>query len=102
MELYAGAALSGMGYLLNQQREVLNAQRGPNAGPANGVSPIGRPNETPSMTNMYASDYWTSARRDEETRGQRVNRAAQAPFQTGVVPRPAYASMFSSAEDVGG
>jgi len=101
MELYAGAALSGMGYLLNQQREVLNAQRGPNAGPANGVSPIGRPNETPSMTNMYASDHWSSVRRDEETRGQRVNRAAQAPFQTGVVPRPAYASMFSSAEEIG-
>lgn len=84
MELYAGAALTGMGYLLNQQRapETLNSARDPK--------------ETPSMGNMYSSDYWRTVKEDEQQRGNRLYQDAKDPWNTGVVSRPAYASMFAS------
>lgn len=59
----------------------------------NGAVPEAR--DMPSMQNMYASDYWTSVKKDELQRGTRTFMAAQAPFETGYVPNPAYASMFA-------
>ena len=108
MELYAGAALSGMGYLLNQQRDVLRAGQNGGVGGEAGRGgagafrtrggPIGRANETPSMDNVYSGgNAWEGARRDEQSRGSAMWAAASAPLESGVVPRPAYASMFSGA-----
>lgn len=89
MELYAGAALTGMGYLLNKQRDVL---RKPGAG---GV-PEAR--DKPSMNNVYASDYWAAVRKDELRRGTEMRTASALPFETGVVAKPAYASMFAGED----
>lgn len=87
MELYAGAALTGMGYLLNKQRDGLRRTNG-NA----------EARDTPSMKNVYASDHWSAVRKDELRRSTEMHANAQAPFHTGVVPTPAYASMFAGEE----
>lgn len=50
------------------------------------------------MKNIYQSDYWTDVRGDEMRRGTELWNASQDPFGTGVVPRPAYASMFAAPE----
>jgi hypothetical protein len=55
------------------------------------------PNETPSMKNIYKSTHWQDVRMDEQTRGDIKWNKAQTPMETGVVPRPAYASMFEFA-----
>ena len=55
-------------------------------------------NNMPSMKNMYASDYWYSVRNDEKTRSTNLNNDALNPYETGVVPKPAYASMFMSTD----
>lgn len=86
MELYAGAALTGVGYLMNKQRDILKSAAANSA-----VDP----REKPSQKNMYASDYWNVIKADEKQRGDRMYAAGQQPMQTGVVPKPAYASMFS-------
>lgn len=52
------------------------------------------PNETPSMKNVYKSEFWQQVRQDEQTRSDGLWKKAQTPLETGVVPRPAYASMF--------
>jgi hypothetical protein len=88
MELYAGAALTGMGYLLNKQRDMLRKNTP--------VLPEAR--DKPSMQNMYSSDYWTAVKRDEERRGSEMYANSKAPFETGVVPKPAYASMFAPSD----
>lgn len=85
MELYAGAALTGMGYLLNKQRDVLR--------PA-----IPEARDKPSMNNMYSSDYWAAVRKDELRRGTELKAASASPFETGVVAKPAYASMFAGQD----
>lgn len=54
-------------------------------------------NEMPSMKNIYKSDFWQEVRADEQQRGDRKWNKAQNPMETGVVPRPAYASMFAFA-----
>lgn len=86
MELYAGAALSGMGYLLNQQRDMLKKQ---------GAGPV-HPAEKPSMKNVYASDHWKTVRNDEFVRSTQNYQKAAAPFATGYVPKPTYASQFAN------
>lgn len=86
MELCAGAALTGLGYLLNKQRDSLNKSVPPDA------------RDKPSMNNVYASDYWSAVKKDELRRGNEMATNAKAPFVTGVVPRPAYASMFAGEE----
>ncbi len=55
------------------------------------------PNETPSMKNVYKSEFWQQVRQDEQTRGDNMWRRSQTPMETGVVPMPAYASMFEFA-----
>jgi hypothetical protein len=52
--------------------------------------------DQPSMDNMYNSDFWRVARQEELQRGTDMWNAAQNPWETGVVPRPAYASMFAA------
>jgi hypothetical protein len=84
MELYAGAALTGMGYMLNKQRDILKGA----------VTGQVDPREKPSQKNVYASDYWNAVKQDELQRGTHLWEASQAPQQSGVVPKPAYASMF--------
>jgi hypothetical protein len=86
MDLYASAALTGIGHALAQQREPLRMEGLPDA------------RETPSMDNMYASDHWSTVRGDERTRGTERWNAAQQPWKSGVVPKPAYASMFAAPE----
>jgi len=86
MEVYASAALTGMGYMLNQERDSLKSSH---------ISHVDH-NELPSMNNMYESDYWRSVKRDEKSRGDNLWKSAESPLNTGVVPKPAYASMFAS------
>jgi Family of unknown function (DUF5899) len=82
MELYAGAALAKVGQSLQQQRDNLRANNRPNA------------SEMPSMNNMYASQYYEITRDDERERGSANWNKAKDPWGTGMVPEPAYASMF--------
>ena len=91
MDLYASAALSGLGYALTQERDTLHRNE---ARQAPGVGPD--PRDMPSMQNIYASDHNSAVRADERSRGTGMWNAAQNPYQTGVVPRPAYADMFAS------
>lgn len=86
MDIYASAALSGLGMALNTQRDSLSKQK---------MKPP-HPNSKPSMQNMYGSDHWTHVRTEEQQRGNKMWNAAQQPFEHGVVPRPAYASMFAA------
>lgn len=88
MDLYASAALSGLGYALNKERDAL--KRGI-------VSPP--PSDIPSMKSVYNSDYWTSVRADERSRGESKWNQSASPFETGVVSRPAYASSFSGIDE---
>lgn len=84
MELYASATMTGVGYALSQQRDQLTK----NTSPLN-------PRELPSMDSVYESTAWTKAREDEQRRGMQNWNAAQQPWETGVAPKPAYASMFA-------
>ena len=59
--------------------------------------PVGHPSEMPSMRNIYKSDFWQEVRKDEQSRGDQKWNLAQTPLETGVVPKPAYASMFEFA-----
>lgn len=92
MELYASAALAKVGQALHQHRDPFKNAASPTL-PRPTVSP-GVPSEVPSMTNVYTSDHWNTVRADERMRGMSKWNASQHPFETGVVPDPAYASMF--------
>lgn len=137
MDLYASAALSGIGYALNNERNTLkdneyndthpnqysnkksgqnvqnvqNVQNGlTNSGggfpnfrvgnppPANGQRPS--LHEVPSMDNVYNSSHQNKSWATERTLGTNIWKASQNPYETGVIPRPAYASMFMSPEDI--
>jgi hypothetical protein len=52
-----------------------------------------------SLDNIYSSTYYTDVKRDELIRGTKMYNKAQNPMETGIVPRPAFASMFSEIED---
>lgn len=93
MELYATTALSGLGYLSSGNPS--SSFRTENLG-----APV--PNDVPTMTNAYQSDGVRAARRDELLRGSAMFDASQSPLQTGIVPRPAYASMFQAPLQKGG
>jgi len=47
------------------------------------------------MDNVYQSTFSTNARNEEFSRGANMWEAAKDPWATGVVPAPAYASMFA-------
>ena len=53
-----------------------------------------------SMDNMYSSTYYTDVKKDELIRGTKMYNKAQNPMETGIVPRPAFASMFAQVEDM--
>lgn len=82
MELYAAAAMTKMGQTLQQQRNSFVANAKPN-------------DPRPSMNNVYESQYMDTTLADERIRGTANWQAAQDPMRTGVVPTPAYASMFT-------
>jgi hypothetical protein len=54
----------------------------------------------PSSDNMYSSTYYTDVKKDELIRGTKMYNKAQNPMETGIVPRPAFASMFAQVEDM--
>lgn len=89
MELYAASALAGVGYAAGYQQDALNAQ-------TNQIRPL--PADLPSMRSLYESDYHRKAKAQEEARVHANWNAAQNPLQSGIVPNPAYASMFESLE----
>ena len=86
MEAYAGAALSSLGYMLQEER---------GAGAGLGLGNASVPSNMPSMTNVYQSTYSQQARAQESAAASRSWSASMNPQQSGVVPRPAYASMFA-------
>ena len=51
-------------------------------------------NESPSMDNIYSSDYYNKTRNFEQELANDKFKKARNPFQTGVVPQPSSASMF--------
>ena len=52
-----------------------------------------------SMDNMYSSTYYRNVKKDEFLRGTQMYNKAQNPMETGIVPRPAFASMFAQVTD---
>ena len=90
MDLYASAALSSLGYALAQERDGLKESV---------AATQQRPHlrEKPSMRNVYASDHYRATQEEERTRSSHLWTQSQQPMQTGVVPKPAYASMFGAA-----
>ena len=85
MDLYASVAMTGMGYALTQQRDNIKPK------------PVNR-NEMSSMKNMYQSDYYNETRKEELQRGTKKWIDSQNPLKTGVIPQPAYASMFNETQ----
>ena len=53
-----------------------------------------------SLDNVYSSTYYTDVKRDELIRGTKMYNKAQNPMETGIVPRPAFASMFANIEEM--
>ena len=51
-------------------------------------------NDTPSMNNIYDSDFYNKTKQYEQKLANKKYKEAETPFKTGVVPRPAYSSMF--------
>jgi hypothetical protein len=51
-------------------------------------------NETPSMNNIYSSDYYNTTKKYEQQLANNAYEKAKYPFKTGVVPKPSSADMF--------
>jgi len=84
METYAGAALSGLGYALTQDRDTFQPIQNQTAHKA----------DLPSMKNIYESTHYIQTRQEEFDNALNNWSKSQRPMETGVVPRPAYADMF--------
>ena len=56
-------------------------------------------NEMPSMDNIYHSEYYNKSRDYERNLANTSYKNAENPFKTGVVPRPAYSSMFMNTDE---
>ena len=84
MELYAGATLSGLDYMLSQERDSLRK--------ALPFEPL--PEQKPSMQDIYQSQYWNKVQQEERNLVNANWDLSQSPQSTGVVPRPAYAGMY--------
>jgi len=52
-------------------------------------------NDMPSMDNIYQSQYYNKTKDYEQSLANNSYQKAKYPFKTGVVPSPAYSSMFS-------
>ena len=85
MALYASVGLAGLGYVAAQDYGELQEQA--------------IPGDQPSQSSIYESTYSKTARAEELNRGTAMWNASQSPLETGVVPRPAYADMFSSVSN---
>ena len=51
-------------------------------------------NETPSMNNIYSSDYYNTIKKNEQDLANKAYEKAKYPFKTGVVSKPTTADMF--------
>jgi len=51
-------------------------------------------NETPSMNNIYNSDYYNITKKKEQELANKAYEKAKYPFNTGVVPNPSTADIF--------
>lgn len=56
-------------------------------------------NETPSMDNIYSSDYYNKTKKYELDLANKSYQKAKNPFKTGVVPLPAYSDMFMETDE---
>ena len=56
-------------------------------------------NETPSMNNIYQSDYYSTIKKEEQEKANKAYEKAKYPFQTGVVPSPSSADMFMPIDE---
>jgi len=56
-------------------------------------------NDTPSMNNIYDSDFYNKTKQYEQKLANKKFKDAENPFKTGVVPRPAYSSMFMNTSE---
>lgn len=52
-----------------------------------------------SLDNLYSSTYYNTVKKDEFTRGVNMYNKAQNPIETGIVPRPTFASMFAQIDN---
>lgn len=86
MDIYASAALTGLGYSLSKERDSLKDTEK--------YEQI-HPNEKPSQRNLYSSSIVANTRADELQRSTTMWNKSQNPLETGVVPRPAYADQFA-------
>jgi len=82
METYAGAALTSMGYMLMQENQERSTARG---------------TARPSATNIYDTAYLGQVHGQEQQQANNLWQASQVPQATGVVPAPAYSSMFGQS-----
>ena len=87
MELYASAALNGIGYALNKERDTLKKTEKVNNAPM------------PSMQNIYKSNFYNETRSQEFDLANKKWTGSQNPYETGIVPKPAYASMFANPSE---
>jgi hypothetical protein len=86
MDIYASAALTGLGYSLSKERDSLkNTEK---------LKPM-IPNEKPPYRNVYRSDILAETDIEELSRGSKMWNKSQNPIETGIVPRPAYADQFA-------
>ena len=86
MDLYASAALTGLGYSLSKERDSLKDTE---------QFEQVHPNEKPSHRNVYASSIVANTRAEELQRGTTMWNKSQNPLETGIAPRPAYADQFA-------
>jgi hypothetical protein len=87
MDLYASAALTGLGYSLSKQNDRLKDTE-------RLQTPI-HPNEKPIGRNVYTSSIYNDASIEELSRGTTTWNKSQNPMESGIVPRPAYADQFA-------
>ena len=57
------------------------------------------PQDTPSMKNIYESNYTDFVKNDALNKSNNLYNKAKMPLKTGVVPLPAYSSMFESVDN---
>jgi hypothetical protein len=90
MDLYASAALTGLGYSLSKQKDTLKDTENLQSGV--------HPNEKPTGRNVYTSSIYEDSSIDELSRGTSMWNKSQNPMESGIVPRPAYADQFGTPD----